>query len=178
VIHHLKIDVWLIARLETSLVYDMSIKRLLTYGMFGLMVFLVSCVILSYAWAYTEKREVLLTTSSTIGGQEQRFKAFHLPAPAKGLEVTFNVSKGSIKFSEYPAPEFEEPLGYFEYYTNGTVEKRQLWYHEGNNGTVGVVAEDPLWYLVFYNEDSYEKEVHMQIIKFWREQNYQSWVSD
>jgi len=156
---------------------SMPMKRVLMYGVFGLMVFIATCVILMHAWAYTEKREVLVNTSFTIDGQEQRFKAFYLPAPAKGFEVTFNVSKGSIKLSHYPAPEFEESLGYYEYYTNGTVEKRQLWYHEGNNGTVGVSAEDPLWYLVFYNEDSYEKEVHIQVTKFWCEQNYQGWIS-
>lgn len=149
------------------------------YAMLGLMVFIATCVVLSYAWTYTERREVLLTTSFRIGGQEQKFKTFYLSAPAEGFEIMFNVSSGSIKFSPYPAEEFEETLGYFKHYINETtVEVVQAWFFEGKNGTGGVSTGDAnqVWYLNFYNEDSYEKEVHMQIIKVWKEQNYQSWL--
>jgi hypothetical protein len=156
----------------------MQKKRLLIYGMFGLMVFLVSFVILVHALAYAEKREVLLTTSFTIGRQEQKVKAFYLSAPAEGFEVMFNVSSGSIKFSPWQACTFEDSLGYFEYHNGTAVEKRQVWFFEGNNGTAGCSTEDvnQVWYLHFYNEDSYEKEVHIQITKVWHEQNYQSWI--
>jgi len=139
--------------------------------MFGLVIFIAG------AFAYTERREVLLTTSFTIGGQEQKVKAFYLSAPAEGFDITFNVSKGSIKFSPFPAELFEDSLGYFEHYINETtVEMVQPWFFEGNNGTAGSSTEDvnQVWYLLFYNEDSYEKEVRVEVTKIW--QNYQSWV--
>jgi hypothetical protein len=33
-----------------------------------------------------------------------------------------------------------------------------------------------VWYLNFYNQDSYEKEVHIEVTKVWEEQNYQGWI--
>ena len=157
---------------------NMQKKRVLIYGMLGLTVFMASLVALVYGLTYIEKREVLLTTSFTIGGQEQKFKAFYFSAPAKGFEIAFNVSSGSIKFSPWEACIFEDSLGYFEYHNGTAVEKRQVWFFEGNNGTAGCSTEDvnQVWYILFYNEDSYEKQVYIQINKVWHEQNYQRWV--
>jgi hypothetical protein len=156
----------------------MQKKRVLIYGMLGLAVFIASLAVLVYGLTYIEKREVLLTTSFTIGGQEQKFKAFYFSAPAKGFEIAFNVSSGSIKFSPWAACIFEDSLGYFEYHNGTAVEKRQVWFFEGNNGTAGCSTEyvNQVWYILFYNEDSYEKEVYIQINKVWQEQNYQRWV--
>jgi len=165
--------------LNTILVVNVQKKRILTYGMLGFTVLIVYFVILVHALAYTEKREVLLTTSFTIGRQKQKFKAFYVSAPAEGFEVTFNVSKGSIKFSPYPPELFEDSFDYFEHSINEmTVEIFLPWFFEGNNGTAGCSTEcaNQVWYLLFCNEDLYEKEIHMQITKVWREQNYQSWV--
>ena len=156
----------------------MQKKRALIYGMLGLAVFIASLAVLVYGLTYVEKREVLLTTSFTIGGQEQKFKAFYFSAPAKGFEIAFNVSSGSIKFSPWEACIFEDSLGYFEYHNGTAVEKRQVWFFEGNNGTAGCSTEyvNQVWYILFYNEDSYEKEVYIQINKVWHEQNYQTWA--
>ena len=157
---------------------NMQKKRVLIYGMLGLAVFIASLAVLVYGLTYIEKREVLLTTSFTIGGQEQKFKAFYFSAPAKGFEIAFNVSSGSIKFSPWEACIFEDSLGYFEYHNGTAVEKHQVWFFEGNNGTAGCSTEyvNQVWYIFFYNEDSYEKQVYIQINKVWHEQNYQSWV--
>jgi hypothetical protein len=159
--------------------------RVLKYGMLGFMVFIASLAALMYALAYTEKREVLLTTSFTIGGQEQKFKAFYLSAPAEEFYITFNVSKGSIKFSAWDAETFENSLGWFEYHNGTAVEKRQVWFYEGNNGTAGYrgtvgdaeTDANRIWYIHFYNEDPYEKEVHIRVTKVWKEQNYQNWIN-
>lgn len=147
------------------------------------MVFLASFVILINALAYTKKTEVLLTTSFKIGRQEQKFKSFYLSAPAKGFDVTFNVSNGSIKFSPWPASVFEYSLGYFEYHNGTAVENRQVWFFEGNNGTAGGSIDptkdvNQVWYLHFYNEDSYEKEVRVQVTKVWYEPNYLGWIAN
>ena len=146
-------------------------KTVLMYGLLGLMVFLGGFAVFVHAWnVYTEKREVLLTTSFKIGGQEQKFRAFYLSAPVDWFEVEFNVSKGSIKFSVWDANIFEDSLGWFEYHNGTAVEKRQVWLFEENNGTAGFggeSGENMVWYIHFYNEDSYEKEVHLQVTKVW-----------
>jgi len=157
----------------------MQKKKVPVYSMLGLTVFITTSIILSYAWTYTEKREVLLTTSFTIEGGEQGFRAFYLPKPAEGFEIKINVSIGSIKFSPFSAQEFEETLGYHQHYINETtVEVVQPWFFEGNNGTAGCSTDDAdqVWYILFYNEDSYEKEIQIQITKVWKEQNCQSWI--
>ncbi len=161
------------------LLTSMKKKRLLIYSIFSLTVFVATCVILSYAQIRAEKREVLLIASFTIEAGERKFKAFYLSAPADGFFIDYNVSIGSIKFSPWPASSFEDSLGYFDYYINETtVEKRQVWFFEGNNGCVGgsVGDADQVWYIQFYNEDSYEKEVHIQVTKFWEVPIYQSWT--
>ena len=35
---------------------------------------------------------------------------------------------------------------------------------------------DMVWYINFYNEDDYEKEVQIEITKVWEAQNYNDWV--
>ncbi len=158
----------------------MEKKRLLVlYSIFGITVSIATCVILSYAQIRTEKREVLLTTSFTIEAGEQKFKAFYLSSPAEGFLIHYNVSIGSIKFSPWPASSFEDSLGYIDHYINETtVEKRQVWFFEGNNGGVGcsVGDTDQVWYIQFYNEDPYAKEVNIQITRFWHVPIYQSWT--
>jgi len=157
----------------------MQKKKAPVYSMLGLTVFIATSIILSYAWTYTEKREVLLTTSFTIEGGEQKFKAFYLSAPAEGFEIKINVSNGSIKFSPFSAREFEETLGYHQHYINETtVEMVQPWFFEADNGTAGCSTDDAnqVWYLLFCNEDSYGKEIQIQITKVWKEQNYQTWI--
>ena len=47
-----------------------------------------------YALAYTEKREVIYTNIIKIEGQEVKFRAFYLSAPAGLFEVKMSVSKG------------------------------------------------------------------------------------
>jgi hypothetical protein len=158
---------------NTILVDETQKKRVLTFGLFGLMVFLGGFAVFVHAWnVYTEKREVLLTTSFKIGGQEQKFRAFYLSAPVDWFEVKLNVSSGTIKFSPWAAQHFEDSLGYFESRINETtVEKIQFWFLEGNNETIrmGGDPEDvnQVWYLHFYNEDPYEKEVNLQVTKVW-----------
>jgi hypothetical protein len=157
---------------NTILVDEMQKKRVLTFGLFGLMVFLGGFAVFVHAWnVYTEKREVLLTTSFKLEGGEQRFTAFYLSAPAEAFYVKFNVSSGSIKFSHWDAVTFEDSLGYFEYHNGTAVEMRQVWFFEGNNGTVGCgippESVNMVIYLHFYNEDPYEKEVHLQVTKVW-----------
>jgi len=154
-------------------------KKVGKYYALGLMVLLVGFVFSLIGWYVyaqalsVDRKQVLLTTSFKIGAKEQKFKAFYLSAPAEEFLIDFNVSMGSIKFSPWQASLFENSLGYFDYYINETtVEKHQVWFFEGNNGTAGcgidpIKDTNQIWYIHFFNEDSYEKEVYIQITKVW-----------
>jgi hypothetical protein len=126
-----------------------------------------------YAYAQTlEKTEVLRTETFKIAAGEQKFKAFYLSAPADRFEVTWNVSEGSIKWSAWQAHIIEDDHGYFDKWVNETtVEKVQTWFWNKNNGIVncGIEQQDvnQIWYVHFYNEDSYEKQVSFQVVKIW-----------
>jgi hypothetical protein len=156
--------------------------RTLKFGTLGLLIVLVACATIVYALSYTENRELLLTTSFKLEGGKQRFTAFYLPAPATAFEVKFNVSSGTVKYSPWTAEMFEENQGYHEKCVNGTtVDKFQIWLFEVDNETLGHGIDpqynvNKVWYLHFYNEDSSEKEVYIEVTKMWESQNYQDWI--
>ena len=156
--------------------------RTLKFGILALLIVLLSCATIVYALGYTENRELLLTTSFKLEGGEQRFTAFYLPAPATAFEVKFKVSSGTVKYSPWPAEMFEENQGYHVKYVNGTiVDKFQIWLFDVDDETLGHGIDpqhdqNKVWYLHFYNEDSYEKQVYIEVTKLWKSQNYQDWI--
>lgn len=146
-------------------------------------VVLTSLIVLSslagvmYALAYTEKREVIYSNTITIEGEEVKFRAFYLPAPAGLFEVKLTVSEGTIKWTPHSAVMFEDTLGWFPRKVDGVVSGTiQRWVCETDNGMVkwGVDPEnvDMVWYLNLYNPDDYAKQVHIEVTKVWEEQNY------
>ena len=143
----------------------MLLRKVARHYILGLIILLTCFTISLGAWyayaqaASAEKREVLLATTFNIGAQEQKFKAFYLSAPAKEFDIEFNVSSGSIKFSPWQTSLFEQSLGYFDYHNGTAVEKRQVWFFEGNNGTAGCIVDstkdvNQVWYILFFNEDA------------------------
>ena len=150
-------------------------------GMIGFMIVLGSLASVMYALAYSEKREVVYTNTIKIEGQEVMFRAFYLPAPAALFEVKISVSEGTIKWTPHSAVMFEDTLGWFPRKINGTLNGTiQRWVCETDSGTVkwGVDPENVymVCYLNFYNPDSYEKEVYIEVTKVWEKQNYQDWI--
>jgi len=156
--------------------------RLMKFGMFGLLIVIVSFATLAYALTVMEKRELLLTTSFKLDGGEQRFTAVYVPAPMDTIDVKVSVSKGTVKFQPYPdAKRFEDSLGYVQKRINETsFEMIQYWQFEIDNDTIGCCSnpkfENQVWYLNFLNEDSYEKEVDLEVTKVWNSHNYQDWM--
>ena len=122
--------------------------RALKYGVFISVIVVASLASVMYALAYTVKREVLYTETFKIEGQEQLFRAFYLSAPAVLFEATFDSVQG--------------------------------WECETDNGIVKWRIDpenlNQVWYLSFFNEDSYEKEVTVEVTKVWSEQNIQDWM--
>ena len=160
----------------------MQKMKLLKFGMFVLLIAIVSLTTLVYALSVTEKRELLLSTSFKLDGGKQRFAAVYVPAPADSIDVKVTVSDGTVKFQPYvDARWFEDSLGYVQSRINETsVEMIQYWLFEIDNETIGccVNKEDTnqICYLNFLNEDSYEKEVNLEVTKVWNSQNYQDWM--
>ena len=134
-----------------------------------------------YALAYTEKKAVVYVGSLKIESQDVKFRAFYLSAPAGLFEVKLSVSRGTIKWTPHSAVMFEDTLGWFPCKINGkSYGTIQRWICETDNGVVSwrVNPENVnmVWYLNFYNQDSYDKEVHIEITRVWEEQNYHDWL--
>ena len=72
----------------------MQKKNAFKIGIFVSMMVFASLASVVYALAYTEKREVIYTNIIKIEGQEVKFRAFYLSAPAGLFEVKMSVSKG------------------------------------------------------------------------------------
>jgi len=134
--------------------------RALKYGVFISLIVVASLASVMYALAYTVKREVLYTETFKIEGQEQVFRAFYLSAPAVLFEATFDSFQSRVNEA-----------------TIGTI---QGWECETDNGIVKWRIDpenlNQVWYLSFLNEDSYEKEVTVEVTKVWSEQNIQDWI--
>jgi hypothetical protein len=134
--------------------------------LFALLVCSAAAVFTWQAFAQSsEKRKALLETALTIEAGEQKFTAFYLPEPNETFQAGFNVSQGKIKCSIVGAEIFEDSLGYYDtHYENGTLIKTQYWLYEGSNETIGGIANTAkIYYLLFYNEDTYQKTVTVQV---------------
>jgi len=134
--------------------------RALKCGVFISVIVVASLASVMYALAYTVKREVLYTETFKIEGQEQMFRAFYLSAPAVLFESAFDSFQSSVNEA-----------------TIGTI---QGWECETDNGIVKWRIDpenvNQVWHLSFLNEDSYEKEVTVEVTKVWSEQNFQDWM--
>jgi len=156
-------------------------ENLFRIGMLCLIVVLGSFASIVYALAYTERREVIYSNTIKIKPGEVKFRAFYLSAPAAMFEVKLDVSRGTIKWTPHSAVMFEDTLGWFPCRADGkSMGKIQRWVCETDHGTVkwNVDQENVnmVWYLNFYNPNSYEKEVHIEVTKVWEEQNFQGWL--
>jgi hypothetical protein len=147
---------------------NMTNIKALKYGIFIAVIVAASLIGATYALSYSVKREVVYMETLTIKGQEQTARPFYLPAPAVLFEVQLYVSEGTIKWNAESATLFEAS-GEFE-----------GWECETDNGIVKWRIDpetlDQIWYLSFFNDDLYEKEVMIEVTKVWSEQNYQSWT--
>lgn len=150
-------------------------------GMFILLIALGSLASVMYALAYSEKKDVIYSDTITIEAKEVKFTGFYLPEPAGLFEVKLTVSKGTIKWTPHSAVMFEDTLGWFPCKVGDVMMgKVQRWVCETDNGVVrwNVDPENVnmMWYLNFFNNDYYEKEVHIEVSKVWEEQNYKDWI--
>jgi len=151
------------------------------YGLILSLIVTVSLASVMYALAYSVKREIVYTNNLTIGGQQQNFRAFYLPEPAAMFEVKLTVSQGTIKWSPYSETLFDVTFDSFNSQVNqSTYGTLQGWECETDDGIVNwrIDSEslNQIWYLCFLNEDSYEKEVTVEVTKLWSEQNYVDWM--
>jgi hypothetical protein len=153
----------------------------LKIGAFVSLMIIGSLASVVYALAYTAKREVVYTGSFKIESQEVKFRAFYLAEPAGLFEVKLSVSRGTIKWTPHSAVMFEDTLGWFPCRIRGkSYGTIQRWVCETDNGVVSWRVDpenlNMVWYLNFYNQDSYDKEVHIEVSRVWEEQNYQDWL--
>ena len=150
-------------------------------GLILALVITVSLASVMYALAYNVKREIIYTGTLTVGAQQQNFRAFYLSEPAVMFEVKLTVSEGTIQWSPYSEELFDVTFDSFHSQVNqSTYGTLQGWECQTADGTVNwrIDSENlsQIWYLCFLNEDSYEKEVTVEVTKLWSEQNYFDWM--
>ena len=159
----------------------MQRTKAIKIGMLGLLLVVGSFASIMYALAYSEKRELIYSNTITLEGKEVKFRAFYLSAPAAKFEVKMTVSRGTIKWTPHSAVMFEDTLGWFPCKVAGKLMgKVQRWVCETNGEVVSWSVDpenmDMVWYLNIFNNDFYEKEVHIEVTKVWESQNYREWV--
>ena len=149
--------------------------RLLKFGIIVLFILLVTSIIFVYAFAPHENEEFLCIKSVTLKGGEHKIVEFYMPSPASAVKFDFNISSGTIKYRAEPSSHFDYNQSYFEQFMEE--ESMAL---EVDNGPAGfgwsiAVGENPetlneehtdqIWYIYLLNEDSYEKEVVIEVSK-------------
>lgn len=159
----------------------MQTKKAFKITMVATLLFMSSLASVMYALAYTQKRELIYDNTITIGADEVKFRGFYLSSPASLFEVKLTVSEGSIKWTPHSAVMFEDTLGWLPCRIDeNTFGKIQRWVCETDNGTVKWSVDpenvDMVWYINFYNEDDFEKKVHIEITKVWEGQNFNDWI--
>lgn len=155
--------------------------KALKYGILVSLIVLASFTGVMYALAYNMKSEVIYTSTFKLDGQEQTFRAFYLSEPAALFEVKLTVTKGTIKWTPYSATLFDATFDSFQSQVNDvTYGTFQGWECETDNGAVKWRVDQEnlnmVWYICFLNDDSYQKEVTVEVTKVWSEQNIQDWM--
>jgi hypothetical protein len=157
----------------------MQKKKAFNVCILSLLVLAGSLASVMYALGYSEKRELIYSNKVTLEGKEVKFRAFYLSAPAGLFEVK-TVSKGTIKWTPHSTVMFEDTLGWFPCKVGGKMMGTiQRWVCETNDEVVRWSVDpenvDMVWYLNIFNNDFYEKEVHIEV-KVWEGQKYQDWM--
>jgi hypothetical protein len=156
---------------------SMSKRELLVTGVIILTMHVIGTFLfINSSFAQVERSAVVLNDSFTVPANDYQIsEPISFPKGSDGL-YSFTVSEGTIKF-------FPLDIYFYKYWeedrdkllpmlTIGWVEgddvNYRVWSHDGS----------PYWEggceirCVFFNEDSYDKEVQMQITVTWYETNY------
>ena len=149
---------------QKLLVESVVILGLLLIGSFILM-----SVFVNPAFAQVEKKDILLDNSLTVQGNDYEYRTINVSSG--DFVASFTVSDGkTIKF--YP---FD--LATFSMWQEGTlvphwVETDYADYGMGITLSGSTTETSYPLYLVFLNDNSYEKEVHLRFFRVWHETNY------
>jgi len=150
----------------------MSKKELLVGGVIILAMFMTGTFLfINSSFAQMERSAVVLNDSFTVPANDYQIsEPISFPKESTGL-YSFTVSEGTIKFFPLDTAFYktwqEDRDKLLPMLTNGWIEGDDM------NYTETVYAEsDYEIRCVFFNEDSYDKEVHMKITVTWYETNY------
>ncbi|HEY4675024.1 MAG TPA: hypothetical protein VIH48_03105 [Candidatus Bathyarchaeia archaeon] len=131
---------------------------------------IIGAVIFFYFSAPTEKSQIALDNLLTVQANEYGYKEFGFFSD-KDTIASFNVSNGTVKSCE--------PLtgALFLKWQEGQYEPNWAEKDHENYKLIkeyippGLIGPVYVRYFLFFNEDSYDKEVHLQVTQFWSEQN-------
>jgi len=134
---------------------------MLLFGTFTLMTFLMNP-----AFGQVEKTNVLLDDSLTVQGNDYEYRTINVSSG--DFVASFTVSGGKIiKF--YPFT-----FGTFSMWREGQFDPSWVETYQADYG-MSIISNEEIsetLYLVFLNDDFYEKEVHLRFFRVWHERNY------
>ena len=141
-------------------------RAIIVSGVIVLVLFIAGVFLLINSLAPVEKNNVLLNDSFSVLGNNYEYRTALIHSSGDYV-ASFAVSNGVIKF--YPFDEATFPMWQGEQFEPSWVEADHADY--GMSITLGAQGSYP-HYFVFVNEDSIEKEVHLQVARVWNESNY------
>jgi len=112
-----------------------------------------------------EKKNLLVDTSFSVAANKYENETVGIDSPGNYV-ASLTVSEGTIKFAAMLSSQFSRWL-------DGQFEPSWVETDQTNYGMVmGGQGVDLTIYFVFVNNDSFGKEVHLEVSKVWKETNY------
>ena len=157
----MSITFWIHIRKQKLLIESIIVVGMLLVGTFTLMMFLMNT-----AFGQVEKNNILLNNSLMVQGNDYEYRTINVSSG--DFVASFTVSDGKIiKF--YPFS-----LGTFSMWQEGQFDPSWVESDHADYG-MGIISDreisEPM-YLVFLNDDFFEKEVHLRFFRVWHERNY------
>lgn len=148
----------------------MTEKSFLLGSLACLALFVIGAVILLYFSAPIEKSQIMFDKFLIVQANEYGYKEFGFFSDKDNV-ASFSVSNGTIKSCE-PLTEALFLEWQEEHYEPNWVETDHEDYKlSKENIPPGLIGAVLVRYFLFFNEDSYDKEVHLQVTQFWNEHN-------
>lgn len=141
-------------------------KRIIIATATTLALLAIGTYLLAGSLTLQERKEILLDDSFNVLGNHYENRTLSIPSSGDYV-ASFTVSNGTIKFHSFTAATLE--LWQEGQYEPDWVEMDQTDYGMG----IELGPQENLFiYLIFVNDDSFQKEVHLEVARVWNEMNY------
>jgi hypothetical protein len=153
---------------------SMQRKRSLKLAIIVLFIFFViSLAVVAFGFSSREYEVFLCQESITMKAEEFGVLNFYVPqGRASGMKIEFRVSEGTIKHWVRVSHEFDSNLNnVLQFMEENNLATERLFHEVNEYGESGFswsegdpYCVDQMWDVFLYNEDSYDKEVQINVL--------------